>query len=73
MFIEEIAMTGKGKSSKPAKTAASEETKAKFREALERKHAHGGRDVSADGDGSKIHETHGPASAQRMFRRKSGG
>jgi hypothetical protein len=75
-------MARKGKPAKPDKAAkaakadkagATEATKAKFREALERKHAHGGRDVSGKGDGSTIHHAHGPASTQRMFRRKSGG
>jgi len=71
---EEVVMTNKGgKAKKAAKPGASEQTKAKFREALERKHAHGGRDVSADGEGSKVHQAHGPAQAQRMFRRKAGG
>ncbi len=52
-----------------------EDVKAKFRAALDRKHAHGGRDVSADGEKSKVHGTHGPetSGAQQMFRRKSGG
>jgi len=52
--------------------------KRKFKEALERKH---GRtpDSAAGGtgegkDASKVHGgTHGPASSQRTFRRKSGG
>ena len=48
------------------------DVKAKFREALARKQAHGGRAGGAEGE-SKVHETHGPAAAQRMFRRKSGG
>ena len=50
-----------------------EDVKRKFREALDKKHAHGGRDVSDDGEGAKIHGAHGPAKAQQMFRRKSGG
>lgn len=62
-----------GKTSKAAKAGPSEETKAKFREALERKNAHAGREASADGEGSKIHDAHGPATTQRMFRRKAGG
>ncbi|MGZ4653684.1 MAG: DUF5302 domain-containing protein [Oryzihumus sp.] len=49
-----------------------DDVKAKFREALERKHAHGGRDVSGGGDPSKVHDAHGPARGQQMFRRKSG-
>lgn len=50
-----------------------EDVKRKFREALDKKHAHGGRDVSEDGEHAKINEAHGPAKAQQMFRRKSGG
>ncbi|MEO6997023.1 MAG: DUF5302 domain-containing protein [Terracoccus sp.] len=54
--------------------APSEEMKAKFRAALDKKHAHGGKDVASDdGDRSKVHGAHGPAKAQQMFRRKSGG
>ena len=51
---------------------SSEDGKRKFREALDKKHAHGGRDVSEDGDHAKIHDAHGPAKSQQMFRRKSG-
>lgn len=60
-------MSGKAKKSGP-----SEEMKAKFREALDKKQAHAGRDVSADGEPAKVTEAHGPAKAQQMFRRKSG-
>lgn len=49
-----------------------EDVKRRFREALDKKHAHGGRDVSGSGGGAKVHESHGPASTQRTFRRKSG-
>jgi len=59
---------GKKKSSGP-----SEEMKAKFREALDKKHAHAGMDVSAaDGEAPKVSDAHGPAKAQQMFRRKAG-
>jgi len=51
----------------------SDDVKRKFREALDRKHAHGGAEVSDRGDHAKIHGAHGPAKAQQMFRRKSGG
>ena len=47
--------------------------KAKFRAALDKKHAHGGKDVSDDHDRTKVDGAHGPAKAQQMFRRKSGG
>lgn len=56
-----------------ASNGPSEETKAKFREALDKKHAHSGKDVSDDHDRSKVHSAHGPAKPQQMFRRKSGG
>lgn len=54
--------------------AASEDVKAKFRAALEKKKAHGGRDVSADGGHGKAEGSHGPETSgtQQMFRRKSG-
>ncbi len=60
-------MAAKGK-----RTGPSQEMKAKFREALDKKQAPAGKDVSADGETSKVNEAHGPAKAQRMFRRKSG-
>ena len=53
--------------------SVADDVKRKFREALDRKHAHGGRDVTDDGEHAKIHDAHGPAKAQQMFRRKSGG
>jgi hypothetical protein len=55
----------------PAERA--EETKRKFREALERKNARsqGKGTAHLDGD-SSIHAAQGPASHQREFRRKSG-
>lgn len=55
--------------------SAPEDVKAKFREALQKKQAHGGRDVSADKDHGKVDHAHGPetSGAQQMFRRKSGG
>ena len=59
--------------SEAAQTGPSEDMKAKFRAALDKKHAHGGKDVSDDHDRSKVHGAHGPAKAQQMFRRKSGG
>jgi Family of unknown function (DUF5302) len=48
-----------------------DETKRKFREALERK-----RNAHASAEGAdhtgKVHGTHGPAPSRRSFRRKSG-
>jgi Family of unknown function (DUF5302) len=56
----------------PAK-ADLDETKRKFREALERKHqAHNDGQGKGSRDGSKINGAHGPAASRRNFRRKSG-
>ena len=50
-----------------------DETKRKFREALERKHqVHNDGQGKGGRDGSKINGAHGPAAARRNFRRKSG-
>ncbi|NHN55976.1 DUF5302 domain-containing protein [Calidifontibacter sp. DB0510] len=53
----------------------SEDMKRKFREALDKKHAHGGKDVSDHSAQSKVAGSHGPetSGAQQMFRRKAGG
>lgn len=63
-------MPAKGKKAGP--TGPSAEMKAKFRAALDKKQAHAGLDVSADGEAPKVTEAHGPAKAQQMFRRKAG-
>ncbi|MGK3944335.1 DUF5302 domain-containing protein [Streptomyces caeruleatus] len=49
--------------------------KRKFREALARKRGAeaDAADLAANPNASKIRGTHGPASSQRSFRRKSGG
>ena len=47
-----------------------DETKRKFREALERKHqAHNDGQAKGGRDGSKINGAHGPAASRRNFRR----
>ncbi len=57
----------------PEPAEADDDVKRKFREALDRKNAgQTGGGGHADGD-SKVHEAHGPAKAQRTFRRKAGG
>ena len=48
-----------------------EETKRKFREALERKRGAHASAEGADHTG-KVHGAHGPAASRRSFRRKSG-
>jgi hypothetical protein len=48
-----------------------EDTKRKFREALERKRRTHASAESADHTG-KVHGSHGPAASRRAFRRKSG-
>ena len=64
---------GTSDAEQPDPATSAEDVKRKFREALDKKHAHGGRDVADDGENAKIHGAHGPAKAQQMFRRKSGG
>jgi uncharacterized protein DUF5302 len=50
-----------------------DETKRKFREALERKHqAHSEGQGKGGRDDQKINGAHGPAASRRSFRRKSG-
>lgn len=52
-----------------------DDVKRKFREALERKQSHGGRDVSDLSEHGKVDHAARPktSGAQQMFRRKSGG
>ena len=56
------------------KHGPSDEVKRKFREALDKKHAHGGTDVSNKSPHSKVSGAHDAetSGAQQMFRRKSG-
>jgi len=50
-----------------------DETKRKFREALERKNqTHSEGQGKGNRDGGKINGAHGPAASRRNFRRKSG-
>ena len=59
--------------SKPGESHVDDETKQRFREALDRKHAHGGVDVSDHSARSKVKRAHGPENAEtsQTFRRKS--
>ncbi len=52
---------------------AGDDNRAKFREALARKAGGPGKGDAAGPNASKIGSAHGPAKAQRTFRRKSGG
>jgi hypothetical protein len=52
---------------------AGDDPKAKFREALARKHGSSGKTGGEAGGGGKVGSAHGPAKAQRTFRRKAGG
>jgi len=56
------------------KPGPSEDVKRKFREALDKKHAHAGRDVSDDHEHGKVEHAQPAATSarQQMFRRKSG-
>lgn len=60
-------------SDKPAKKGMDDETKRKFREALEKKKGHGGTDVSDHGGGSRVGQGHTGPSSEKHFRRKAGG
>lgn len=60
-----------GNHDEQAPSGASEETKEKFRQALENKKNKQHGSVEASG-GAKINATHGAASHKREFRRKSG-
>jgi hypothetical protein len=67
---EETAAAATGE---PATPDDLDETKRKFREALERKHqAHNEGQGKGARDGGKISGAHGPAASRRNFRRKSG-
>jgi hypothetical protein len=48
-----------------------DDTKKKFREALERKKQQGDNRIAAPGSESTIHGVHGKAGGKRQFRRKS--
>lgn len=63
-------MSGNGKSGQQG----SEDVKRRFREALERKQSHAGRDVSDDHEHGKVDHAQSAATSatQQMFRRKSG-
>ena len=56
----------------PKTGPVSDDTKRKFREALERKKAAGDNRAGALGSESAIHGVHGKAGNKRQFRRTSG-
>ncbi len=58
---------------KPRRAVPDEETKRRFREALDRKTQAGGVDVGGAGESGKVDHAHGSEAHQKMFRRKSGG
>jgi hypothetical protein len=65
--------TPDAKAEETAATPDLDETKRKFREALERKHqVHSEGQGKGGRDGNKINGAHGPAASRRNFRRKSG-
>ena len=72
LFTQEVRMTDNATGAASAKSGPSEDAKAKFREALERKKAL--HHPTAEG-GTKAGPTHGAdpvAASQQTFRRKSG-
>jgi hypothetical protein len=60
------------KSSESAESAGEDETKRKFREALDRKIAKSSGGADHKDSGGKQSRTHGPVEGRREFRRKSG-
>lgn len=68
-------MTQDKKADESGSEHVEDDVKRKFREALEKKQAHGGRDVSDHSEHGKVdHAARAKTSgAQQMFRRKSGG
>ena len=55
-----------------AETASGDETKRKFREALDRKNAKAAGGSDHKDAGAKQPRSHGPVESRREFRRKSG-
>lgn len=49
-----------------------DDVKRRFREALAKKQAHGGTDISEHAARGKVSGRNGPKAGQQMFRRKSG-
>ena len=68
-----MASEGRSEATPESARAPEDDTKRKFREALERKKAKaaGGSDRK-DGGGAKQPRAHGPVEHRREFRRKSG-
>ena len=68
-------MAKSGDARKPGGAGPSEDMKRKFREALDKKQSHAGRDVSDDTEHGKVDHAQAAATTatQQMFRRKSGG
>jgi len=71
---EPVADPAADAATEDAAKADLDETKRKFREALERKQqAHNDGQGTGGHDSGKINGAHGPAASRRNFRRKSGG
>ena len=67
--------SGKSDADQPSAQTSAEDVKRKFREALDKKQSHAGRDVSDDTEHGKVDHAQAAATTatQQMFRRKSGG
>ena len=66
-----MAATGSGEETAPAESGE-DDTKRKFREALERKKAKAATATTHRDGGAKQSRSHGPVENRREFRRKSG-
>ncbi|MGO1972112.1 MAG: DUF5302 domain-containing protein [Propionibacteriaceae bacterium] len=66
-------MSGDSKSGQGGTESAAEETKRKFREALEKKQQqHSDGEDHTDADPHPHLDTHGPVAEKKVFRRKTG-
>ena len=71
--VADATTAGQGEGAEDAVKPDIDETKRKFREALERKHqVHSEGQGKGGRDDRKINGAHGPAASRRSFRRKSG-
>ena len=67
-----MASEGRSEATRESAKSAEDDTKRKFREALERKKAKSGGSADHKDGGAKQSRAHGPVEHRREFRRKSG-
>lgn len=67
-----MASEGRSEATRESAESPEDDTKRKFREALERKKAHAAGGAAHKNGGAKQPRAHGPVENRREFRRKSG-